>query len=263
MCRFLAYRGEPIFLADLVCAPTHSLVHQSLHAAEAKTETNGDGFGIGWYGERPIPGLYREIRPAWSDENLRSLCDQVRSSLFFAHVRASTGTSTTRANCHPFAHGPHLFMHNGQIGGYARIKRRLEALIPDDLYDSRLGTTDSEAIFLLALAHGLMESPVSAMAKTLKIVHGLMDEAGIAEPLRFTAAFADGQSLWAYRWACDGQPPTLYYREVAGNLLVVSEPIDDRAQGWREVPKGCALSARAGEGTVIECLNEAMERLAA
>ena len=72
MCRFLAYRGKPVFLADLVCAPRHSLVHQSLHAAEAKTETNGDGFGIGWYGERPEPGLYREIRPAWSDENLRS-----------------------------------------------------------------------------------------------------------------------------------------------------------------------------------------------
>ena len=98
----------------------------------------------------PEPGIYREVRPAWSDENLRSLCDQVRSGLFFAHVRASTGTATTRANCHPFAHGRYLFMHNGQIGGYARIKRRLEALIPDELYERRLGTTDSEAIFLAA-----------------------------------------------------------------------------------------------------------------
>jgi glutamine amidotransferase len=263
MCRFLAYRGEPIFLSDLVCAPAHSLVHQSLHAAEAKTETNGDGFGIGWYGERPTPGLYREIRPAWSDENLRSLCDQVRSRLFFAHVRASTGTSTTRANCHPFSYGPHLFMHNGQIGGYARIKRRLEALIPDDLYDARLGTTDSEAIFLLALAHGLTEAPVAAMAKTLRIVQGLMQEADVGEPLRFTAAFSDGESLFAYRWACDGQPPTLYYREAEGNLLVVSEPIDDRAQGWREVPRGCALAASRQGGVTIQCLNQAMHRVAA
>ena len=214
MCRFLAYRGEPIFLADLVCAPAHSLVHQSLHAAEAKTGTNGDGFGIGWYGERPEPGIYREVRPAWSDENLRSLCDQVRSGLFFAHVRASTGTSTTRANCHPFAHGRHLFMHNGQIGGYARIKRRLEALIPDELYDAP------------PRHHGFggdlparrwptawRTNPVAAMARTLKQVRGLMDEAGIDEPLRFTAAFTDGESLWAYRWACDGKPPTLYFRE--------------------------------------------------
>jgi predicted glutamine amidotransferase len=263
MCRFLAYRGEPIFLADLVCAPAHSLVHQSLHAAEAKTGTNGDGFGLGWYGERPEPGLYREIRPAWSDENLRSLCAQVRSGLFFAHVRASTGTSTTRANCHPFARGPHLFMHNGQIGGYPRLKRRLEALIPDELYEARTGATDSEAIFLAALARGLAEDPVAGMARTLRAIGRLMDEAGIAEPLRFTAAFTDGAGLWAYRWASDGRPPSLYVRESEGSLLVVSEPIDDRARGWREVPKGCALVARPGRAPVVECLAEAMGRLAA
>jgi predicted glutamine amidotransferase len=263
MCRFLAYLGAPIFLADLVCAPDHSLVRQSLRCAEGKVTTNGDGFGLGWYAERPEPGLYREIRPAWSDENLRSLCDQVRSGLFFAHVRASTGTSTTRANCHPFAHGRHLFMHNGQIGGYGRIKRRLEAMMPDDLYDARLGTTDSEAIFLSALANGLAENPVAAMAGILKRVRGLMSEAGVAEPLRFTAALTDGQDLWAYRWACDGRPPTLYFRETADDLLVVSEPIDDRDKGWQEVPKGCALVARAGSPVTVECLNEAMSRLAA
>ncbi len=263
MCRFLAYRGEPIFLSDLVCAPSHSLVHQSLHATEAKTETNGDGFGVGWYGERSEPGLYREVRPAWSDENLRSLCEQVRSGLFFAHVRASTGTSTTRANCHPFAHGRHLFMHNGQVGGYHRIKRRLEALIPDDLYGARLGTTDSEAIFLVALANGLVDRPVAAMAQTLKIVRGLMQDAGIEEPLRFTAAYTDGDAVYAYRWACDSHPPTLYFRETGTNLLVVSEPIDDRKQVWREVPKGCSLVARPGGPVAVECLNEAMNRLAA
>jgi predicted glutamine amidotransferase len=263
MCRFLAYRGEPIFVSDLVCAPSHSLVHQSLHAVEAKTGTNGDGFGLGWYGERPQPGLYREIRPAWSDENLRSLCEQVRSGLFFAHVRASTGTSTTRANCHPFAHGRHLFMHNGQVGGYARIKRRLEAMIPDDLYEARAGTTDSEAIFLAALANGLAERPVEAMARTLKSVRALMEEAGVEEPLRFTASYTDGESLHAYRWACDGRPPTLYFRERDGNLLVVSEPIDGRAQDWREVPKGCCLIARRGAPPSVECLDEAMSRLAA
>ena len=263
MCRFLAYRGEPIFLADLVCAPAHSLVHQSLHAAEAKTGTNGDGFGLGWYGERPEPGLYREIRPAWSDENLRSLCAQVRSGLFFAHVRASTGTSTTRANCHPFARGPHLFMHNGQIGGYARLKRRLEGMIPDELYDARLGTTDSEAIFLAAMADGLAADPVGAFARTLATVRRLMAEAGIAEPLRFTAAYTDGTQLYGYRWASDGRPPTLYFRETGGNLLVVSEPIDDRTMGWREVPKGCTLVARPGRPAAVECLNEAMSRIAA
>ena len=83
MCRFLVYRGDAILLEKLVSAPTHSLIEQSLNAQEARTTTNGDGFGVGWYGERVEPGLYREVRPAWSDENLRSLCAQVRSRLFF------------------------------------------------------------------------------------------------------------------------------------------------------------------------------------
>src|SRR3712207_9319218 len=89
------------------------------------------------------------------------------SRLFFAHVRASTGTSTTRANCHPFSHGRFLFMHNGQIGGYARIKRRIEALIPDELYDARLGTTDSEALFLASVANGLEADPIGADRKSV------------------------------------------------------------------------------------------------
>ncbi len=263
MCRFLAYRGEPVFLADHVCAPAHSLVHQSLHATEAKTETNGDGFGIGWYGEREEPGLYREIRPAWSDENLRSLCAQVRSRLFFAHVRASTGTATTRANCHPFAHGRHMFMHNGQVGGYHRIKRRIEAMIPDELYEQRLGSGDSEAIFLTALGLGLAEDPVAAIARVLRAVRGLMSEARIDEPLRFTAAYTDGESLYAFRWACDARPPSLYFRETETGLLVVSEPFDARRDVWTPVPKGCTLVARPGRPIEVACLNEAMERLAA
>lgn len=251
MCRFLAYLGEPVFLNELVCAPTHSLVHQSLHATEAKTETNGDGFGIGWYGERREPGIYRDISPAWSDENLVNLCSQVKARAFFPHVRASTGTATTRANCHPFAHGRHLFMHNGQIGGYHRIKRRLEALIPDELYDSRRGTTDSEAIFLLALANGLAEDPIGAMETTFATVRELMQEAKIAEPLRFTALLTDGRTLTAFRWACDGRPPSLYYRESETGIVVVSEPIDGCREGWTIVPKGGTLQVTRGRPAVI------------
>ena len=264
MCRFLAYSGDPVFLTDLVCAPTHSLVHQSLHATEAKTETNGDGFGIGWYGERAEPGLYRDVCPAWSDENLVNLCQQVRARMFFAHVRASTGTATTRANCHPFAHGRHLFMHNGQIGGYHKIKRRLEALIPDEFYDVRRGTTDSEAIFLLALANGLAEDPIGAMARTLSTVRDLMKAADAAEPLRFTAVVTDGETLTAYRWACDGRPPSLYYRQTETGLVVVSEPIDGCREGWNVVPKGGTLQAIRGGSVVLRGPDQAVaERMAA
>src|SRR5882672_7060519 len=186
MCRFIAYHGEPILLEDLIASPSHSLIKQSIHATESRSETNGDGFGLGWYGERERPGLYREVSPAWSDENLLSICAQVRSRMFFAHVRAATGTATMRANCHPFAVGRYMFMHNGQIGGFQAIRRRLEALIPDELYNARAGTTDTEVLFLIALGNGLETEPIQAMAKTIGLVQTEMDRASIGAPLRLT-----------------------------------------------------------------------------
>jgi glutamine amidotransferase len=223
-----------------------------MHATEGKTETNGDGFGIGWYGERAEPGLYRELRPAWSDENLSSLCAQVRSQLFFAHVRAATGTAISRANCHPFAAGRFLFMHNGQVGGYVGLRRRIEALIPDPLYALRSGTTDSEVIFLAALADGLEADPVAAVARTLGRVRGAMRSAGQSAALRFTAALTDGRTVWAFRWASDSRPPSLYYREAPFGRVVVSEPIDDSRADWHPVPVGHCLIAAPGAPVRVE-----------
>ncbi len=239
MCRWVAYQGEPVFLEEFVSRPCQSLVAQSRHCREAKTEVNADGFGLGWYGERARPGTFRDIRPAWSDENLLSLAHQIRSRLFFAHVRASTGTATTRANCHPFTHGPWLFMHNGQIGGYDRIKRRVDMAIPDELFTDRAGTTDSEAIFLLMLANGLEDNAQRAVTRTLAMIEAEMHKAGISEPLRFTSAFTDGRTLYAVRYASDLQPPTLYTRAVpeTGGMLVVSEPLDDGQKNWTAVPR--------------------------
>ena len=240
MCRWLAYSGEPLFLDELICKPDHSLVNQSLCANEAKTPTNGDGFGIGWYGQRPEPGLYREVLPAWNDQNLQSLAHQIRSGLFFAHVRASTGTSSTRPNCHPFAHGRWLFMHNGQIGGYLQLRRRLEALIPDRYYDHREGTTDSEILFFLLFANGLEEDPLGALSRTLAQVSGVMAEAGVSAPLRFTAALTDGQSIYALRYASDDKPPSLYWRgteesDAPPSITIVSEPLEE-PETWQALP---------------------------
>ncbi|MFC0408215.1 class II glutamine amidotransferase [Roseomonas elaeocarpi] len=258
MCRFLAYRGEPILMDTLVAAPCHSLIHQSLHATECKTETNGDGFGLGWYGEREEPGLYREVRPAWSDENLRSIASQVRSRLFFAHVRAATGTATTRANCHPYVHGRWMFMHNGQIGEWTRVRRQVEALIPDALYTARGGTTDSEALFLAALASGLEHDPVAAVTRTLHQVRRIMSDRGIAAPLRFTAALSDGENLWAFRWACDARPPSLYFRHTQAGLVLVSEPIDEDRAPWQEVPRGGVLELRGNGAPVLRAMDAPM-----
>lgn len=245
MCRWIAYRGESIPLERYVTAPAHSLVVQSMRAQEGNAVTNGDGFGLGWYTDLDEPGLYREVRPAWSDDNLKSLCRQIRSHLFFAHVRASTGTPVTRPNCHPFTCGRTMFMHNGQIGDWNLIRRRVEAMIPDALYEHRIGTTDSEAMFLAILGAGGDTDPVGATLRTVTTLTDMVAQSGTTEPLRFTAAFTDGQDLYAFRYAYNGSANTLYYRQERDNLLIASEPLDTERTYWKPVPPSHMLVARA------------------
>ena len=255
MCRFVAYVGEPVFLDELICRPAHSLLHQSLRSEQAKTRTNGDGFGVGWYGEGVEPGVYREVMPAWSDENLLSLARTLKSHLFFAHVRAATGTPIARQNCHPFRHGPWLFMHNGQIGGYAQVRRALEARLPDALYAARKGATDSELLFLLALARIEQQGAAvhDAMRATLDETMLLMRAHGILEPLRFSAALADGRRLHVFRHASDDAPPTLYVKQGERGSIVASEPLAGDDDGWRALKNGemltLAQSSAAAHGT--------------
>jgi glutamine amidotransferase len=246
MCRWIAYRGQPLFLEALLFEPENSLISQSLRCRKAEVATNGDGFGIGWYGERETPGVYRETLPAWNDRNLRSLAHHIRSSLFFGHVRASTGTATARINCHPFNHGRWLFMHNGQIGGYDKVRRQLDHLLPDELYAQRQGTTDSELFFYLLFANGVETDPVGALRAATGQVLEVMQRAGIADPLRLTAALTDGRRIVAIRYASDDQPPSLFYRADGDQLVIVSEPLDADGGGWTAVPAHHVLVADDG-----------------
>ena len=245
MCRWIAYRGEMTALEHYVTEPAHSLVSQSIHALEATASVNGDGFGLGWYGAHPEPGLYREIRPAWSDENLRYLCRHLQSHLFFAHVRAATGTAITRVNCHPFTSGKWLFMHNGFLGNWSRWRRQVEALIPDALYPSRNGTTDSEAIFLAMLGAG-MEHPLAAAERTLAARTDFANQNEPGDRFRFTAALSNGRDLYAFRYAVNDHANTLYYRESERGIVIVSEPLD-RDKNWVTVPENHVVIANAGE----------------
>ena len=243
MCRFLAYIGEPVFLNTLVCEPAHSLLHQSLLSERATTVTNGDGFGIGWYGEREAPAVYREVMPAWSDENLLALCHTLRSPLFFAHVRAATGTAIARQNSHPFRHGRWMFMHNGQIGGYGQLRRALESRLPDELFAARKGATDSELLFLLALARIENGEPATqAVTSVFEDTAALMQARGIEQPLRFSAALADGEHLHVFRLASDDKPPSLYLRRGTRGCVVASEPLDDDDGDWRPLRCGSATT---------------------
>jgi glutamine amidotransferase len=262
MCRWLAYNGPPIFLDTVLFKPENSLIQQSLRALQSRSVTNGDGFGLGWYGARRDPGLYRDTLPAWNDDNLRSLAEQIRAGMFFAHVRATTGTPTARSNCHPFRFGHWLFMHNGQIGEFEKIRRDLAFEVHPTLFHHIKGSTDSEIFFYLLMGAGLGGDPLGALARAIDIVEGARLANSISEPFLLTAAFCDGETIYAVRYASEGNAPTLYYAcgvplsKIADNvaeplaraIMILSEPLDPETDGWVEVPAGRVVIA--GDGAV-------------
>src|SRR5215211_2932203 len=185
MCRWLAYSGSPIVIEELLYKPSHSLIDQSLHSLLGAETTNGDGFGIGWYGERPTPGVFHSIEPAWNDRNLRELAGHIRSPLVFAHIRAAIGSPVQQTNCHPFRHGRWLFMHNGAIRELDLVKRDLVLAVDKDLYKEIRGSTDTELLFYLALTQGLEDDPPAAIARAVGIVEDVDLETRlvVSEPL--------------------------------------------------------------------------------
>lgn len=249
MCRFVAYSGEPIFLETQLSDPPRSLISQSREARESLSSVNADGCGVGWYDHREAPGRYRSVRPAWGNANLLSLCEQVRSHLFAGHIRAATSGQVSEANCHPFAVDRHLFLHNGEIGGFNRIRRPVEEMISDKLYAERYGENDSEAIFLIALGRGLDADPGAALASTLTDIVALMEEKGVDEPVHFAAIYTDGKTLYAFRWARRHIGPTLYHREIDTGVVIASEPYDDDHAAWHAVPEDSMITV-APDGSI-------------
>jgi predicted glutamine amidotransferase len=265
MCRWLAYSGSPVLLEELLYKPKHSLIDQSLHSTMGAETTNGDGFGIGWYGEGETPGTFHSIEPAWNDRNLRELAGHLRSGLVFAHIRASSGSPVQQTNCHPFRHGRWLWMHNGVIGEFPRVKRDLLLAVDPSLYPRIEGSTDSEAFFFLALTMGLEDDPPGAVERAVGYIEHVGHSAGVEHPIQMTVATTNGDGMWAFRYSSERRSRSLYFstrvdtlreqhpevavlRELSDeSRLVVSEPLGDLKGAWNEVPESHYGVVQAGE----------------
>jgi glutamine amidotransferase len=271
MCRWLAYSGSPILLEELLYKPEHSLIDQSLHARLGVDTTNGDGFGVGWYGpDTETPAVFHSIEPAWNDRNLREVAGHVQSPLFLAHIRASTGTAVQQTNCHPFRHGRWLWVHNGLVRDFHRVKRELALAVDESLYPQMEGSTDSEMLFYLALTFGLEENPPAAVERMVGHVEEVGHRHGTEHPIQMTIGTTDGSSVWAFRYSSEGKSRSLYYstdmrsvremyperprlQEASDETrLIVSEPIVDLPGAWNEVPESSYGVVRDGEDELHE-----------
>lgn len=264
MCRWMAWHGQPLLIDELLLKPKHSLIDQSLHSTMGAEPTNGDGFGLGWYGTGDGPGLYRSISPAWADANLRHLAAHIESPLFLAHVRATSGSAVQETNCHPHLYGRWLFVHNGLINRFPTVRRELTLAIDPQLFTEIQGSTDSELLFYLALTKGLEDDPLTALERTIGFVEQAAARHGIDRAIQASIGVSDGERLWAVRYSTEGNSRTLFASAEAHAIkqlypenprlqllsdedrLVVSEPIADLPGAWHEIPESTAVTIHPG-----------------
>jgi predicted glutamine amidotransferase len=264
MCRWMAWLGQPVLIEELLFNTPHGIVDQSLHARMGAEPTNGDGFGLGWYGTGEGPAIYRSVSPAWADANLRELAAHTESPLFFTHIRAAIGSPVQQTNCHPFRRGRWLFVHNGFIAGFDRLRRDLMLEVAPELFPEIHGSTDTEVVFHLALTFGLEEDPIAALEKTVGLIERAAERRGIDAAVQATFGVSDGATMWAVRYATEGRARSLFASADVDSIrrlhpenprfqrlsdddrLVVSEPFSDLPGVWQEIPEATAVTVHRG-----------------
>jgi predicted glutamine amidotransferase len=270
MCRWMAYLGSEVVLSDLLYLPKHSLIVQSRQSRMGTSAACADGFGVAWYdGVDDEPVLFKSPDPAWRDRNLRELSKRVVSGAVMAHVRAasvSNGCPVQRTNCHPFRYKQWLFMHNGGILNFPKVKSDLILGVDPMLYPFIEGSSDSEIFFYLAITYGLEKDPLMAMVRAVGFIEKVGRATGIENPIQMTVAITDGKTLWAFRYSSEGKSRTLFYSNDEAELveeypddelltklskrsrMIASEPIGNQPELWTEVPESsCVMVMKGGK----------------
>ena len=281
MCRFTLYLGPPIRLSSFLFESEHSLVAQSSKSRERADPLNGDGFGVGWYASElsAEPAVFRSITPAWNNRNLQGLSRVVTSGCVLGHVRAATHAGgVNEANCHPFRYRELLFMHNGDVARFPKLRRALLDSVGDAAFENVFGSTDSEHVFALMideLEHSAestgAERLATALERALWRVIALSERHAGDEACYLNMALSDGEHAVAVRFSTDLEhgPESLYYHYGRSHLPLHGRPQGEAAEdqalfvsserlssdaSWFEIPANhLVLSSRGAPPEVRAC----------
>ena len=249
--------GLPHPAREALYTPANSLVDQSLHSRLGAETTNGDGFGVGWYGAHATPGVFRSIEPAWNDRNLRELAG---AHPLAAVLRAHPGRDRQPPCSRPTATRSATAAGCSCTTATSTSSRRSSATWcwPSTRRCSRHRGHDRHRGAVLPRAH---LRPGGRPAGAVERAIGLVEAVG-QSPRRRVPVPGDHRhhrrrdARWAFRYSSEGKSRSLFHthrrarrcasstrttellREVSDDArLVVSEPLGDLAGAWNEVPE--------------------------
>ena len=266
MCRWMAWLGQPVLIEELLFKSQHGIVDQSLHSRMGAEPTNGDGFGMGWYGTGEGPAVYHSVAPAWADANLRELAGHVESPLFLV-ARARGDRLAGAADQLPPVPPRQLALRPQRLRRATCTSSAATSMLAIDpsLFAEVHGSTDTEVVFYLALTHGLEDDPIGALERTVGFIEETARRNGATCMVQGTFGVSDGESLWATRYATEGPARTLFASTEAESIrrlhpenerfqrltpedrLIVSEPFSDLPGLWQEIPESSAVTVRHGD----------------
>ena len=266
MCRWNAYFGQPVLIDELLFRTQHSLIDQSLHSRMGVETTNGDGFGVGWYRDgnggtpAPLPERHAGVERR---EPARSRLAHRVAAVPRPHPRddRNPGAADQLPSVPARALAVRAQRRHQRVPG---MRRDLLFAVDPSLFDGIAGSTDSEALFYLALTFGLEDDPLGAVEQAVGFVEATGRAHGIENPVQMTLGFSDGERLYAVRYSSEHRSRTLFVSEdvesvralhpdnarfqrmTAEDRVVVSEPVSDLPGAWREVPESTALIIQRG-----------------
>lgn len=199
---------------------------------EKFSETNPDGWGIGWY-ENGKGQFFKEGIPAHDPAcQLSRVSKEVKSQIILAHVRKLSEAPRSKENSHPFQENNWLFIHNGSVN-----KNHLYSLLKPKYKLQLKGETDSEVYF-----YWILQNIEINNNDVIKGVKDAITEVISRNYTGITFILSDGTAIYAFRYS--QSPLDIYTLYKTSNsyedaVLVCSEPLTK--EEWDEIKFGHML----------------------
>ena len=168
MCRLMAY-------ASIEDTTLPTLLGEKLAGFRELSRIHKDSWGISWNSAGDTKTI-RRVESASDSSDFSRILSESPASAGLLHLReASRGISICEENAHPFSLDGISFIHNGTIFPHDAL---LE-VIPDELMESRVGSTDSELFFLHAINNIRKSNLIDGVKNTINDLRSNYQYSGI------------------------------------------------------------------------------------